>query len=556
VSKTRAKANRRRSLKSFLQLPLSTRLSPDSDGDDRLASTPSTRGRYVPVDIILTIADLLAPIDVLSFSLSSSTMRALLMSTLYHTMILKSSQKCHHTLLMLSNRPDICAHVRKLAVRPNYYLSWPKRDRYLDEDWVADTIAKIAPSLTSIHTFDWDGLEIPSDHLWDTLRQSCPELRNISTNIGTRLVSPWSKLFQFSDLTTFSLIVRHNVDGSELFQPLQDLPDAFWDMILNRCPHLTELTICSFSPSSWTFNISPLLTPPSTSTPRFPQLSSLTLGSFGYQTDFSLGPPYDSSFGTFLSSHPSINYLRLLWNFKRWVSPDSVPMSLAPHALPQLETFVGIYQQLAEIPTEHRRRIETVDLTCEPVYETRVGKVCEVLQTMEGLKCLDIWVHVVERRDLNTRGGHGAFFGKLVGSCRGLEELHFMCTTPFPKASASSGSNLRPLIKPLDQLLSHLSRLPALRRFALTKGHRYRGDESMLETAVRVVKVCEVLKQVSVRWAREKCANHLKQEGVFDVERRSEVGGGEEIALLVHERGIPIFGRPFERRYRHLIKIA
>jgi hypothetical protein len=71
---------------------------------------------------------------------------------------------------MLSNRPDLCGHIRKLLVRPNYYLSWPKRDKFIDEEWVATMIADIAPNLVLLNAFDWDGLEVPSDRLWEALR--------------------------------------------------------------------------------------------------------------------------------------------------------------------------------------------------------------------------------------------------------------------------------------------------------------------------------------------------------------------------------------------------
>ena len=71
---------------------------------------------------------------------------------------------------MLSKRGDICGHIRKLVVRPNYHLSWPKRDKFVDEEWVSVMIAKIAPSLVLLNTFDWDGLEVPCDKLWDALR--------------------------------------------------------------------------------------------------------------------------------------------------------------------------------------------------------------------------------------------------------------------------------------------------------------------------------------------------------------------------------------------------
>jgi hypothetical protein len=74
---------------------------------------------------------------------------------------------------MLAKRPDICAHIRKLAVRPNYYLAWPKPDDPLDEASVVTMIEEIAKDLITLHTFDWDGLEMPEDRLWKTLQLSC-----------------------------------------------------------------------------------------------------------------------------------------------------------------------------------------------------------------------------------------------------------------------------------------------------------------------------------------------------------------------------------------------
>jgi hypothetical protein len=74
---------------------------------------------------------------------------------------------------MLAKNPALCAHVQKLAVRPNYYLAWPMRDTQLSEEWVAFMIVDIAKTLTHLRTFDWDGLEMPRDTLWLTLRKSC-----------------------------------------------------------------------------------------------------------------------------------------------------------------------------------------------------------------------------------------------------------------------------------------------------------------------------------------------------------------------------------------------
>ena len=73
---------------------------------------------------------------------------------------------------MLAERPDICVHIRKFAVRPNYYLAWPKPDEPLAEEWVAYKIVQMAGNLTMMDTFDWDGLEMPKDSLWGALRKS------------------------------------------------------------------------------------------------------------------------------------------------------------------------------------------------------------------------------------------------------------------------------------------------------------------------------------------------------------------------------------------------
>ena len=75
------------------------------------------------------------------------------MPALYETVTLKSSKNCRVTLNMLLHRKDICGYIRKLAVRPNYYLAWPKPDEHLSEAWVVETIEHLSTSLTAMHTF-------------------------------------------------------------------------------------------------------------------------------------------------------------------------------------------------------------------------------------------------------------------------------------------------------------------------------------------------------------------------------------------------------------------
>ncbi|KAF8066514.1 hypothetical protein FPV67DRAFT_1416763 [Lyophyllum atratum] len=512
-----AKTNRRRSLSALFRIPLSTR-TPDCPAISAAKPIGS-----VPADIIREVVDLLAPADILSFSLTSSAVQAFLVPALYDTVYLRSSRKCRLTLTMLAKRPDICVHIRKLTVRPNYYLSWPKPDEPLEESWVAFMISEIAENLTSLHTFDWDGLEVPSDRMWKTLRGCCPNLRNIFSNVGSRPLEPNSELFEFSGLKSFSLIVRYGLHGTELFPPLEPLPTKFWDMLSHRCPDLEELAICSFSSSSRLFDFLPI------TEARWPKLQSLTLGSFGYQSDFTLGPADESCFSDFLDSHPTLKYIRLQWNFKRWMSPPDIRMELSPKALPELDTFVGIYQQLAQLPNPSS--IENLDLTCEPLQESRLEVICPILRTLTSLTSLDLWTHVLHPNQDNTR-----LFSSILSSCPKLTDLHFMCTMTFTT-------------KPLKHLLSQLHWLPDLKRFSLTKGHKY-GDESMLDSALQMLRSKPTLQQINIRWAREKAPNHLKQEGTYDITADDE---GNPLHVTVHEQGIPLVGRAFDRQYKYTI---
>ncbi|KAF8964515.1 hypothetical protein BDZ97DRAFT_1660197 [Flammula alnicola] len=520
IRESLTKSNRRRSLRTLFQLPLSTRTSTYGS-----ISTTAPVGS-IPADIVREIVDFLSPSDILNFSLTSTHLRALLMPALYETVTLKSSKNCRVTLTMLLQRRDICGYIRKLAVRPNYYLAWPRPDEHLSEAWVVEMIEKISKDLTVMHTFDWDGLELPKDSLWETLRSNCPDLKSVFSNVGTRPLDPESTLFNFSNLTSFSLIVRHGLGGSELFPSLEHIPLRFWDMLINRCPDLQELAICSFSSSARVFDFERI------TEGYWPRLHTLTLGSFGYQADFSLGPPSlstDYSLGRFLDKHTELKYVRFLWNFKRWMSPDAIPMRLSPSALPVLDTFIGVYQQLAELP--HPEAVETLDLTCEPVYESRLGTVCPILRSLTNLTSLDIWTHVFyPSRD------HSHFFYSILVACPKLTDFHFMCTTSFT-------------VKPLKQLITQLKLLPDLKHFSLTKGHNY-IDENMISTALRILKYNPGLKQINIRWARERCPNHLKQEGTYDVLTDPD---GRPEALMVVERGIPLIGVPFLRRYRYKI---
>lgn len=97
-------------------------------------------------------------------------MHSLLLPILYRCVDLKTNEQCNVTLKFLVRRRDIARHIRKLIVRPNY-LAWMKPDKPLDESRVTDLIEGTAVNLHAMHTFVWDGQEIPDDHMWLTLRK-------------------------------------------------------------------------------------------------------------------------------------------------------------------------------------------------------------------------------------------------------------------------------------------------------------------------------------------------------------------------------------------------
>jgi hypothetical protein len=193
-------------------------------------------------------------------------------------------------------------------------------------------------------------------------------------------------------------------------------------MILNRCPNLTELTLCSFSASNRLFNIDRV------TEGRWPELSSLTLGAFGYNSDFTLAAPPAAPFTTFLAAHPSLSYLRLVWNFKRWMSPDADDKMTLTFP-PTLDAFSGIVQQLSGGPN-YSSSLTSLDLMCEPLYTARAPALCTALRALPMLTNLELWIHVPD-----PRAGHEAFFRELWGAAPGLEDVHCMCTTAFGKVS-------------------------------------------------------------------------------------------------------------------------
>lgn len=101
--------------------------------------------------------------------MQSQRLRALLVPALYSRVELKTNKQCKIALITLSKYPNISQHVRELIVRVNL-VEWTGADERVDEDLVATLISKLAVKLQRLESFEWDGLEMPHNSLWQSLK--------------------------------------------------------------------------------------------------------------------------------------------------------------------------------------------------------------------------------------------------------------------------------------------------------------------------------------------------------------------------------------------------
>lgn len=204
-------------------------------------------------------------------------------------------------------------------------------------------------------------------------------------------------------------------------------------MILKRCPDLQKLAICSFSPLGRALDFERIIEG------HWPRLNSLLFGPFGYQPKLLLGPlslSMTDSFGRFLSKHNELNYLQLLWDFKFWPSPKNIRTKLSPSALPVLDTFIGTYHQLAELP--HPTTLRKIDISCEPVRsEPRLDNVNQILGRFINLTTLNISLGAV---GLSSKTAHSFFV--VLSTFNKLTDLFLMCSIELPLVRTRAQNNV------------------------------------------------------------------------------------------------------------------
>lgn len=432
-------------------------------------------------------------------------------------------------------------------MRP-YNYAWPRTEDQRGEqaalkamEVCGDILIDLAKDLTRLTFFGWEGTELPCDRVWHALRVECPQLQGISANIGVR--GAWSKsLYAFTNLTDFSVVVPELEGVDKNWFPIQvELSPSLWEMLHDRCPNLERLAITSRSPYVRSHDFSPIVLG------HWPQLKSLTVGPFGHYMGYAgtVGPRihHDARFVSFLARHSRLEELNLVWELRTPLdsTPPFVPFTrpLASEALPNLKAFTGIWQQLQALP--NLTQLEALNLTCEPLVESRFDEVAHIIERLPNLLSLTIEFDSVGHRQRDS--GSRSLFKVISSSCPKLEELDLICHSQEHEG-------------PTKHLLMELEELTNLRSLSLTRG--FKTSAKLLDTAVWLTKSLSTLEKITLRWAKKRYPCGIKQVCVYKVRVNpetqlktldvDEMGSASEIAGVV---GLNPY--TFTRKYRHKV---
>ncbi|KAH6919096.1 hypothetical protein BKA70DRAFT_1214847 [Coprinopsis sp. MPI-PUGE-AT-0042] len=439
------------------------RFSKDDVGDPDPAAAQA-RIPQLPAELLAEIAcNNLPAKDLLSMCLTCSQWHVALLPQLYTTVTLRTFSQ---------------------FVRP-YNYAWPRMEDQRGEaaafkamEACRDVLIDLSKDLIGLHSFAWEGIQLPCDRLWDALRAK--HLRNIGSRGAIS-----DSLYSFTNLTHFSLVVPELVGVDHNWLLVQaELPAAFWAMIQGECPDLEQLAITSRSPYILAHNFSPVVQG------HWPQLKSLTLGPFGLYMGGTLGPAlhHDVEFVQFLARHPRLEELNLVWELRL----IDAGCSSNP------EDVHWIWQQLQALP--NLAKLETLKLTCEPLIESQFEDVAHVIERLPNLLSLSIDFDSIGHQ--HETSNSMLLFKTLAASCPRLEELDLIC-----KGHENEG--------PIKPLLMELGYLQGLRKVSLTKGFRSGGK--LMDTTLWLVKVLPSLEEGTLRWAKKKYPCGIKQVGIYKV---------------------------------------
>ncbi|KAG6872001.1 hypothetical protein C0995_014020 [Termitomyces sp. Mi166 len=489
---------------------------------------PETHRCTIPTEVIRSVGHHTQSLrDVLSISLTCQSARRVLIPRLYATVELATNRHCKVTLEAFLHSPKFTRHIRVLTVRPNNVERTPQGD-YLDEELIAGLIATMAIRMPLLRSFRWDGLEMPNDKLWLALRRFCPLLKSVGTGVGYLPIRNTDALFDFRDLKSFTLSVK-----SDSLEWLSDghptpekLPRRCWQMLLEHCPNLQELTIGGSAPSPRIFDTRHV------TAGRWPRLRKLTLG------DMRLQPPDhdrrarpNSSLDQFLIAHPRLQEVSFLQP-----GGDGFPygLSLPFASLPNMTSFSGPSSYLRCLP--HPQNIQHLSITTLHHRLSAFPRTYALLRAIPSLLSLTIWIDLTFA-NRNIIQDDSNIFRNLLECCPSLLHFEVFCFT-------------RPSFH-LKDFSAALRRSPRLRSFSLTKVYKS-SDEDMGHTAVRIARDNPHIQHFSLRYTQESWLTHssgsVKQLGRYEILAGAD---GLPISLLAREWGFKVFGQPYSRQYVH-----
>ncbi|KAJ6625876.1 hypothetical protein B0H10DRAFT_2211745 [Mycena sp. CBHHK59/15] len=304
-----------------------------------------------PGDLLVEIATYLeSRSDILSLCLISKSFFSEIAPVLYQSVVLNSAQQCTSTLAMLKRRKDIARHVRELTIRPR--RSKKHASNYLEDSRTSSVaVAEIAASrcLDALSKFAWCHDEgAHHEEMWLALRMCCPQLRYLSTSIGSFFPSS-SHLFNFTDLLGFSIYLtprfyEHNTDI--FLDEERPASKKLWDMLFKRCPNLEELVIEGYS--SFPADARCLVDG------RWPNLHKLSLGDISVDRTVVASPTTKCPFITFLEAHTELQSLGLS---RHNIDPtqlisldrDTLKLTEFSGTLPQVQALPHIYSSLKSL---------------------------------------------------------------------------------------------------------------------------------------------------------------------------------------------------------------
>ncbi|KNZ80279.1 hypothetical protein J132_06705 [Termitomyces sp. J132] len=397
-----------------------------------------------PGDLLIEIALALeSQVDVLSLCLTSSYIYFHAASVLYESVILKGLEQCTSTLSMLSGRPDIARHGVAFSSLASAAVRDAAATQYLD----------------ALTKFIWDADEKPyHEDMWFALRIGCPQLRYIGTSVGRYLPAHNSHLFDFINLTGFSLTLKpgfYDAHMDTFFDEDRASSRQMWDMLILRCPNLQELIIEGVS--SLPTDIHALVHG------RWMKLRKLVLGDVSIDcTPLPPDMPDKRPFITFLEAHSGLESLSLS---KYTILPQHLS-SIDPDSL-HITSFTGTLQQLQAMPYL-RNYLKSVTFR-DPMLTREVSTqaVSALLQSLPHL--MELKISFI----LNSMYDSGNLLRSLMVACPRLRHLDLTCGN-------------KPSFQ-MDTFSKTVRGFPKLQSLHLTVV-KYPGDEPLSAGAARIAK--------------------------------------------------------------------